>query len=214
MMIRLLTFLLLLVLCYSFHMIRSKVRYTTYPSCQLATHGKSVLFSHSSQSPAFVSASTALYRSHSQGSQQQSIINKVIARVTDVASGLNPMQILGGIYVVFMVGMLATGVLSRTKLLVNLVRGNREETLQLYECEFCGMEMRPARGRALQILSKRGFRCAQCGAPGSAFFDTENLGDPRAVARLHRLRKEKRKEQKALYEESDNLENEDDFEDD
>lgn len=129
----------------------------------------------------------------------QSPFRSILSQFSQLFSNLNPMQLLGGLYVVFLAGMLASGVLYKAKQLVRFVKGVKEEPPQLYECEFCRLEMRPARGRETQILSRRGFRCAQCGAPGSAFFNTENMADPRAVARVRRLKSEKKKERERLY---------------
>lgn len=50
------------------------------------------------------------------------------------------------------------------------------------------MEMRPARGRAQVILGRERFRCSRCGAKASAYFNIEDMNDPRAVARLERLK--------------------------
>ena len=45
------------------------------------------------------------------------------------------------------------------------------------------MEMRPAKGRADIILGRERFRCSRCGAKASAYFNIDDLEDPRAVAR-------------------------------
>ena len=45
------------------------------------------------------------------------------------------------------------------------------------------MEMRPAKGRADIILGRERFRCSRCGAKAAAYFNIDNLEDPRAVAR-------------------------------
>lgn len=50
--------------------------------------------------------------------------------------------------------------------------------------------MRPAVGRAEFIFSKPRFRCARCGSKASAYFDVDDMSDPRAVARKERLEKE------------------------
>ena len=55
-------------------------------------------------------------------------------------------------------------------------------------CQSCGMEMRPARGRAQVILGRERFRCSRCGAKASAYFDIDDMNDPRAVARLERMK--------------------------
>ena len=66
-----------------------------------------------------------------------------------------------------------------------------ELPFQTFECEKCGMEMRPARGRAEAIFGRERFRCSRCGSKASAYFNVDDLNDPRAVARLERLKREK-----------------------
>ena len=69
-----------------------------------------------------------------------------------------------------------------------------ELPFQTYECEKCKMEMRPARGRADAIFGRERFRCSRCGSKASAYFNVDDLSDPRAVARLERIAKEKEEE--------------------
>ena len=54
--------------------------------------------------------------------------------------------------------------------------------------QVCGMEMRPARGRAEVIFGRERFRCSRCGAKASSYFNVDDMNDPRAVARLERLK--------------------------
>lgn len=68
---------------------------------------------------------------------------------------------------------------------------------QTFECQKCGMELRPARGRAEKIFGRERFRCSKCGAKASAYFDIDDLTDPRAVARLERIAREKEDEENA-----------------
>ena len=56
------------------------------------------------------------------------------------------------------------------------------------------MELKPAKGRAKAIFARPTFRCQKCGAKASSYFDIDDLEDPRAVARLERLEKEKLEE--------------------
>ena len=67
----------------------------------------------------------------------------------------------------------------------------KELPFQTFECEKCKMEMRPARGRAEVIFGRERFRCSRCGSKASAYFNIEDMSDPRAVARLERLENEK-----------------------
>ena len=70
----------------------------------------------------------------------------------------------------------------------------KELPYQTFECEVCRMEMRPARGRAEAIFGRSRFRCSRCGAKADAYFDVDNMEDPRAVSRLERIEKEKNNE--------------------
>lgn len=76
---------------------------------------------------------------------------------------------------------------------------------QTFECEVCKMEMRPARGRAEVIFGRPRFRCSRCGSKASAYFDVDDMEDPRAVARLERIEEEKN----AVFDDDD-----DEYEDD
>ena len=62
--------------------------------------------------------------------------------------------------------------------------------LQIFECEVCQMEMRPAKGRADVIFGRERFRCSRCGAKASAYFNVNDLSDERAVARLERIKEQ------------------------
>jgi hypothetical protein len=86
-----------------------------------------------------------------------------------------------------------------------------ELPFQTFECEVCKMEMRPARGRAEAIFGRPRFRCSRCGAKASSYFDVDDMSDPRAVARLERLDKEKNEE---WTDDDDDDEYEDDDDDD
>ena len=83
---------------------------------------------------------------------------------------------------------------------------------QTFECEVCKMEMRPARGRAEAIFGRPRFRCSRCGSKASAYFDVDDLDDPRAVARLERIEREKNEEW--LEDEDDDGEYDDEDDDD
>lgn len=65
-----------------------------------------------------------------------------------------------------------------------------ETPFQVFQCETCGMEMRPAKGRAEKIFAKPRFRCSRCGSKADAFFNIDDMNDPRAVERLERLKAE------------------------
>lgn len=73
-----------------------------------------------------------------------------------------------------------------------------ELPFQTFECQVCKMVMRPARGRAEAIFGRERFRCSRCGAKADAYFDIDDMDDPRALARVERLKREQ--------EEKDNFE--------
>jgi len=76
------------------------------------------------------------------------------------------------------------------------------------------MELRPARGRAEKIFGRERFRCSKCGAKASAYFDIDDLNDPRAVARLERIAKEKEEEDNQEYDMTNDDDDDDDNDDD
>ena len=74
-------------------------------------------------------------------------------------------------------------------------KGESERQMcRLYLSLMGKMEMRPARGRAEAIFGRPRFRCSRCGSKASAYFDVDDLDDPRAVARLERIEREKNEE--------------------
>ena len=81
---------------------------------------------------------------------------------------------------------------------------------QTFECEKCQMQMKPAKGRAEVIFGKARFRCSRCGSKADAYFDIDDMTDPRAVARAERVKKEE--ERRARYEDLED--GDDDMEDD
>ena len=58
-----------------------------------------------------------------------------------------------------------------------------EAELHEFQCENCGFTIFPARGREGKFFPDN-YRCQQCDAPKSAFFDMTDLSDPRTVAAL------------------------------
>jgi hypothetical protein len=65
------------------------------------------------------------------------------------------------------------------------------------------MELRPARGRAQVILGRERFRCSRCGAKASAYFNIDDMNDPRAVARLERLKEQENLEEADIDDDDD-----------
>jgi RNase P subunit RPR2 len=155
----------------------------------------------SSSSAAFLVARQAVYNTPNIAkvttiSPIQMIIGKIWEVVTD------PLQLLSAVYLLCMVGLVVGGVTGKltrlfkhlTKSKSNKTNTDDDEELKVFECEVCRMQLRPARGRAQKILSRKNFICSNCGAKGSAFFDIHNLQDPRAIKRLERLKKEEEDE--------------------
>jgi hypothetical protein len=70
---------------------------------------------------------------------------------------------------------------------------------QVFECEVCQMQLRPAKGRAEMVFGRRLFRCSRCGSKADAYFNIEDMSDPRAVLRQERLDREAAQEQEDDY---------------
>ena len=157
----------------------------------------------SSKDSTKITASNSLYK---QIKEEKALRDKVIDSGFGKFIGmvLNPTTLLLGMYVatygwsgviwlqrflkIFGMGTLAKNSKNKTVPVEDL-------PFQTYECEKCGMQMKPARGRATAIFGKERFRCSRCGAKAEAYFDIDDLNDPRAVERLERLEKEKREEE-------------------
>lgn len=58
----------------------------------------------------------------------------------------------------------------------------------MLECDVCGSQMRPARGRGAIVVGSPSFRCPHCGADGSHFFDIDDSRDERARRRVERMK--------------------------
>ena len=85
---------------------------------------------------------------------------------------------------------------------------------QIFECEVCKLEMRPARGRAETIFGRKQFRCSRCGAKASSFFDVEDMTDERAVARLKRIENEQNSMFDDESDDGDDYGDDDEYDDD
>jgi DNA-directed RNA polymerase subunit RPC12/RpoP len=66
----------------------------------------------------------------------------------------------------------------------------QEEELEIFECEKCRHQLRPAKDRAKQIFKSNTFRCPRCGSKATAFFNIANMKDSRAMQRLKRIQME------------------------
>lgn len=125
----------------------------------------------------------------------------VFGKIWEVVS--DPLQLLSAVYVACMVGLIIGGITGKLQTFVknllkkkskNGIEEEEDSELKVYECEVCRMQLRPARGRAQKILSRKNFLCSNCGAKGTSFFDINDLEDPRALRRLERLKKEEEDE--------------------
>lgn len=143
----------------------------------------------------------SLYEEVKEKQMQRALVQNPIFKLLGIL--LNPSVLLFAFY---FSGIAWSKVLWMQKILKLFGRGTlvkpkdgtepavEELPYQIFECEVCRMEMRPARGRADAIFGRPRFRCSKCGAKASAYFDVDDLDDPRAVSRLERLEKEKNRE--------------------
>lgn len=109
----------------------------------------------------------------------------------------NPMALIFALYFVLVgytqVGSFITNVLCTLRLKKRSMPAGDSlgEVLnapfQVFECDVCEMQMRPAKGRAAKIFGRERFRCARCGAKASSYYNIEDMSDARAVARKKRL---------------------------
>lgn len=89
---------------------------------------------------------------------------------------------------------------------------SKVKSADIYECEVCQAQLRPATDRAKFVLNNPKFKCPGCGGKGSLFFNIYDVSDSRARQRLDRLEEEKRKKEEAEKEdyEDDEYEEDDD----
>jgi DNA-directed RNA polymerase subunit RPC12/RpoP len=142
----------------------------------------------------------AVYRDVAASSSQSPVVGYAL-KALEIA--FNPIALVFVLY--FMVaGYTQLGALTNNILtFLRLRERNKTDAIapdvpfQVFECEKCHMQMRPAKGRAEKILSREKFRCARCGSRASSYFNIDDMNDPRAVMRKERL------EMEALGEEPD-----------
>ena len=116
-----------------------------------------------------------------------------ISRVLDVA--FNPLALVLTLYFAILGLNKFADILRK---IMSMFGNRREEEgvqaedlpLQVFECEVCQMQLRPAKGRAEKILGRERFRCSRCGAKASSYFNIDDMSDPRAVERLERFKRE------------------------
>mmetsp|Transcript_28223 Transcript_28223/g.38851 ORF Transcript_28223/g.38851 Transcript_28223/m.38851 type:complete len:241 (+) Transcript_28223:3-725(+) len=137
------------------------------------------------------------------------VVDSPLSKVVDVV--FNPLSLIVSLYVVILGYGKATQFLPK---FLNFIGWNKKSAAsasnsetpdlpyQIFECEICQMQMRPAKGRADKIFSRERFRCARCGAKATSYFNIDDLSDPRAAGRLERLAREA-EEDTAAEEDSD-----------
>lgn len=127
--------------------------------------------------------------------------NKVFSKVFSVLT--NPLALIMSIYLIIVfynkIGDSFNQFLSifgkgKDKRLESTVSKLVELPYQVFECENCQMQMRPAKGRAEKIFGREKFRCSRCGAKASAYFNIDDTNDPRAIARIERIQQEENDE--------------------
>ena len=75
----------------------------------------------------------------------------------------------------------------------------KKSDFDIYECEVCQMELRPAKGRAQIVLGKPHFRCPKCGAKAEKFFNIFDMKDERAKTRWERIKLAEAQREKELF---------------
>lgn len=139
----------------------------------------------------------ALRSLYKEEAEQKYEVDSPFTKVIDVV--FNPVALIVSIYVI----ILGYGKVSQFLPTLFGIFGNKEKSnelkaaqkladlpYQIFECEVCKMQMRPAKGRADKIFGRESFRCARCGSKAASYFNIDDLTDPRAVERLDRLARE------------------------
>jgi len=126
------------------------------------------------------------------------IMDSPVGRVVGVV--FNPMMFVTSSYVVLMSGnvIFQTFKTILTKLGVVKKDENAPPTAaeldkmpyQIFECEVCQIQLRPAKGRAESIFGRERFRCSRCGSKAESYFNIDDMEDVRAVDRKERLEQE------------------------
>eukprot|EP00600_Ochromonadales_sp_CCMP1393_P008002 CAMPEP_0174971066 /NCGR_PEP_ID=MMETSP0004_2-20121128/9770_1 /TAXON_ID=420556 /ORGANISM="Ochromonas sp., Strain CCMP1393" /LENGTH=225 /DNA_ID=CAMNT_0016220943 /DNA_START=47 /DNA_END=724 /DNA_ORIENTATION=+ len=129
-------------------------------------------------------------------------LDSPVAKILDIVT--NPVALVVFLYFSILTGskitnfwnkvLTAIGWREKSDEPVAVVEKMEELPYQVFECEVCEMNMRPAKGRAEKIFSRERFRCSRCGARASAYFNIDDMNDPRAVARKERLEREAEEE--------------------
>lgn len=128
--------------------------------------------------------------------------NKVFSKISTVLT--NPLALLMSIYlIIIFYNKIGDSFNSFLSIFSKTKKDKRQDSTltklvelpyQVFECENCQMQMRPAKGRAEKIFGREKFRCSRCGAKASAYFNIDDLNDPRAVARIEKIQQEENDE--------------------
>ncbi len=137
-----------------------------------------------------------LYRTEKVADKKTAVIQSSMSKVFNFVT--NPFSFMVGLYI-FAFGANQISDLKdklfgkKTEKVVKTkeeIEAEQNMPFQVFECERCGMQLRPARGRAEKIFANERFKCARCGSKAGAYFNIDDMNDPRAVARLDRIKRE------------------------
>ena len=140
-----------------------------------------------------VASLDSVYRD-SRSEKVTSLMDIILPKLFSIAS--NPIVLVFAVYFVLFGYIQVWNIISSILSVVGLKKRDiidkseaiEELPFQVFECEVCEMQMRPAKGRASKIFSRDKFRCARCGSKASSYFNIDDMTDKRAVARLEKLK--------------------------
>lgn len=140
-----------------------------------------------------VASLDSVYRD-SRGEKVTSLMDTILPKLFSIAS--NPIVLVFAVYFVLFGYIQVWNIISSILSVVGLKKRDiidkseaiEELPFQVFECEVCEMQMRPAKGRASKIFSRDKFRCARCGSKASSYFNVDDMTDKRAVTRLEKLK--------------------------
>lgn len=136
----------------------------------------------------------SVYQDTTSAFDSDGVVSTVTSKALEIM--FNPVAL---VFVIYFVAVGYTQLGNLAKSILKFITQERSDIhtelvvdtpFQVFECEKCHMQMRPAKGRAQKILTREKFRCARCGARAASYFDIDDLDDPRAIARRERLERE------------------------
>lgn len=151
-------------------------------------------------------ARSGLYRHEEKADKKVLVVQSSIYKFVEFAT--NPFAVIFGIYffafgygriVSFFSGIFNRGGAVKEKPTKVVEEVKEDQPFQVFQCQRCGMQLRPARGRAEKIFANERFRCARCGSKASSYFNIDDMKDPRAVARVEKLKREEEEREKAEF---------------